>query len=420
MRDLAVIVEREFWERVRSKSFIISTILTPIFFLGALLLPAFLSQRSEDRGFRLVIVDESADRLGPAVITRLAEDAGTDTEVTIAPGDLSSQSAALTARLRSGSIDAYMRIPQDVRGGSEVSLWSVDPITTGERSRIRSALSASIQSERAAELGIGQESVQELLEPVTLNEVRVTERGEEDRSVAQSFVGVAVAFILYFLILIYGVHVLRSAQEEKANRISEILVSSVSPAKLMLGKVLGVGSTALLQVAIWGALVMALIGLPLLAMLGADPELRNDILGFIPVGGFVIFALFVVLGFFLFATMFAALGAAAETMEDAQRFTMPLTLPLLIPIMMAETLVRAPAGTAAVVMSWIPLTAPLVVPIRWFAGGAGTTDVILAVAWLLLSIVAIGWVAGRIYRAGILNTGRRAGWRSVAAWVRGR
>ena len=421
MGDLFVVIHREFWERVRSKSFIISTIVTPLFVMAVMVLPAILSQRSADRGFRLVIVDESADQLGTAVVASMMEEGGNSgSSITLAPDDFDSQAGALNSRLQTDRIDAYLRIPSDVRDGGSVSLWSVDAITVGERSRIRSALAAAVQGERAAELGIDENSIHDLLAPVDLNEIRVTEGGEEDRSGARMFAGVAVAFPLYFLILIYGTFVLRSAQEEKTHRISEILVSSVSPTKLMLGKVLGVGSTALLQVGIWGAIAFFLMGLPLLAMMGAAPEFQEQVAGVFPTGGLVVFAIFVLLGFLLFATMFAALGAAAENMEDAQRFTIPLTLSLLVPILMTESLVRAPSGTAAIVMSWIPFTAPIVMPIRWFAGGAGTAEVIVAALWLLLSIVAVGWGAGRIYRAGILNTGRRIGWRSIGAWVRGR
>lgn len=421
MRELLIVVQREFWGRVRTKSFVISTIVTPLFFMGVLLVPVFLTQRGEDRGLRLVIVDESSDGLGFGIATQLNEDpADVSYRVSLVPGNLAAQADSLTALLRSGRTEAYMRVPSDILTGSDVTLWSVDAISGGERSRIRSAISATVQRQRAGEMGIGVDEVRQLLAPVGLNEVRVTDGGEEERSEARIAAALGASFLLYMLIVIYGVHVLRSAQEEKANRISEILISSVSAGKLMLGKVLGVGSTALLQVGIWGVIAFVLIGLPVLPRLGAAPEIRGALRNAIPPGGFVILITFVVLGFFLYATLFAALGAAAETMEDAQRFTMPLTMPLLIPILMSESIVAAPAETTALVLSWIPLTAPLVMPMRWFAGAAGTLEVASSVVWMLLSIGAIGWIAGRIYRAGILNTGKRHGWRDIAGWVRAR
>jgi ABC-2 type transport system permease protein len=214
--------------------------------------------------------------------------------------------------------------------------------------------------------------------------------------------------------------VLRSAQEEKSNRISEILVSSVKPGNLMLGKVLGVGCTALLQVGIWAAMIAALMVTPLLAFMSVTRTDLATVVNAIPVMGIVVLGIFVVLGFFLYATLFAALGAAAETMEDAQRFTMPLTMPLFIPILLSERIANGAGDTLAVVLSWIPLTAPLVVPVRVFAGAASPFEVIVSVIWMMLSIMIVGWIAGRIYRSGILSTGRRRGWRDIGRWVRAR
>lgn len=423
MRELLIILQREFWERVRSRSFIISTILTPLFFFGFTLGPVLLAQRDDGRDMRLIIIDESGDGMGAYVAERLREGnpaGGGGLQVSVGPGPLASLSDSLASLVQSGRLDAYVYIPAGMGAGRSTTIWSADPIRGGDRSRIRSALSQAAQEARAGELGLEERDVQQLLSPVALEEVLLNGGGEESQSEIRLAAGFAGSFILYMLIVIYGVHVLRSVQEEKANRISEILVSSVSPGHLMLGKVLGVGSTALLQVAIWVAMVSGLTMTPLLGLLGASGAERNQLLRAIPLDGVAVFLVFLVLGFFLFATLFAALGAAAETMEDAQRFTMPLTMPLLIPMLMSERIISGPEETISVVLSWIPFTAPLVMPMRVFAGGVHWVELVASVVWVLLSIAAIGWIAGRIYRAGILNTGKRHGWRDIGRWVRAR
>jgi ABC-2 type transport system permease protein len=423
MRELLIVMQREFWERVRTRSFILSTLLTPIFLIAVTAGPALLAQRDFVRDVRLIIVDDGAGGFGEAVAERLRDGDGATGSfiVSVAPGPLTSISDSLASLVRTGRLDAYLHLPASESDEEQrATIWSESQIRSLDRTRIRNAMTAARQEALARELGLDAADVRELLAPAPLDEVRLTEDGDEQQAGIRMAAGFAGSFILYFLILFYGVHVLRSAQEEKSNRISEILVSSVKPGNLMLGKVLGVGCTALLQVGTWAAMIAALMVTPLMAFMSVTRTDLATVVNAIPVMGIVVLGIFVVLGFFLYATLFAALGAAAETMEDAQRFTMPLTMPLFIPILLSERIANGAGDTLAVVLSWIPLTAPLVVPVRVFAGAASPFEVIVSVIWMMLSIMIVGWIAGRIYRSGILSTGRRRGWRDIGRWVRAR
>jgi ABC-2 type transport system permease protein len=230
----------------------------------------------------------------------------------------------------------------------------------------------------------------------------------------------AAGMLLYFLILLYGAQVMQSVQEEKTNRISEVLVSSIRATHLMLGKVLGVGSVALLQVAIWALFGVLIVtqGGHVVSGLGGGPDVLAmlsfdfDLLIAVPL------LLFALRGFFQYAALFAGGGAAAASTEDAQRFTFPLIMPLIIPIVFQQQIISNPHGTVATVLSWLPLTSPIVMPMRMSASMIPAVEVIGALLVLVLGVVVFGWAAGKIYRIGILATGKRPSVRDLVQWLR--
>lgn len=423
MRDMIIILQREFIERVRTKSFIISTLLTPLLLLLFGLGPALFNRMRTGGEYNFAVVDQSGLDLGRGVAALLetGPDGDRDTRflVSVVSRDAEPVRDSLNAMVTAGRLDAYLVIPADVVSGGEAQLRSEDAVTGSTRRRISAALSTAAQAQRLQSTGLAPDQLTRLLSPVAVETVRLTPKGEEEQSEAGLIFAVLVGFFLYMLILLFGPQVMQSVQEEKTNRIAEVLVSSVRASQLMLGKVFGVGLAALLQVSIWVALAAVVVtqrqrlldfGLPqdVLAPLlrGADP------------GVLVSALLYLVFGFFLYATLFAAAGAAMASSEDAQRFTFPLIMPLVIPMIMADSIVSAPRDTAAMVLSWIPLTAPLVMPMRIGAGGATTVEVVGTLAMMLVSVALIGWVAGRIYRVGILSTGKRPTWGEMARWIR--
>ncbi len=258
-----------------------------------------------------------------------------------------------------------------------------------------------------------------LIKPVEVDGARITSTGEEGGdAISTFFLAYIVAFLIYLLTLLYGVSVMRSVLEEKTNRIAEVLVSSVKPAHLMAGKIIGVASAAILQVLIWAAII---------ALLATQSDAIASRLG-IEAGTMKAFAvepwvgvalvLFFILGFLLFSSMFAALGAAVTSEQEAQSLQMVLMLPMFIPLIFIGPITGEPLGRVATILGLVPFTAPLTMPMRMAAGQIPTSQVLLSLALLVLGIALTAWLAGKIYRVGILSTGKKPTLKELARWMR--
>ncbi|HET8656529.1 MAG TPA: ABC transporter permease [Longimicrobiaceae bacterium] len=418
MRELWIVLGREFTERVRSRSFLLSTILTPVFLLLIAFGPQLL-EHAHNGELSLAIIDATGSGLGEATAARL-QAAGGDTHFTVAtvPARASVRDS-VGALVTAGGLDGYLYLPSNLLSGASAELRTHDSPPSGVERQITAALSSSVQAERLRAVGLAPQQLASLLQPVGLDAARLTSGGQAEHSEAAMVFGLVVTFFLYFLLLLYGTQVMHSVQEEKTNRISEVLVSSIRAPQLMLGKVLGVGGAALLQVAIWvavGAAILAYPGGP-----GRGSATLAAVRPFVHAAGagmLIAILLYMLLGFFIYASLFAAVGAAAASTEDAQRFTFPVMMPLILPIVLAGEIVTAPNDALAVTLSWIPFTSPLVMPMRLGAGAATDAEVAGTFAALLVAVLVIAWIAGKIYRVGILSTGKRASLGDIARWVR--
>jgi ABC-2 type transport system permease protein len=222
-----------------------------------------------------------------------------------------------------------------------------------------------------------------------------------------------VAFLIYILVVMYGASILRSVFEEKRNRISEIVVSSISAGRFLTGKILGVGAAAVLQVVIWAVIVFAIMGLPILlvssdtmALLSVDPGVAAALL------------FFFLVGFFLYASMFAALGAASSSEQDAQSMQGLLFVPIIVPLLFMGTVINDPAGRTAQVLSLIPFTSPITMPMRLASAPVPAGEIVTSALVLFAMLLLVTWAAGKIYRIGILSTGKRPGLVDLYRWVR--
>ena len=422
MTLLPVIFRREYVERIRSRSFLISTILTPLL-LGLFSVGPAISDRVGSGGprYHFVVVDES-ERAGPRVVELLGAAASRGGRVTAdgGLGPVTGTRESLEQQTLGGEIAGYVWIPSDVRRSSRFELYVTSDVPPGVQREVEQAVSGAVQFARLQAAGIPAEEAALLFQPV-VPETFVVESTEPEERPAAGGVGLAlgVGLLLYMLILLYGTQVLHSVQEEKNNRIAEVLVASVRPMELMLGKVLGVGATALTQIAIWALLGRAIFGARgRLAALGLPTGLLDSFANGVPIPTLLTAGLYLVLGFFLYATLFAAVGAAAGSTEDAQRFTFPIIIPLFLPLFLAEAIIEDPQGRVATLLSWLPLTSPLVVPMRIGVQGVSSTTVAASLVVLLASVIGAGWVAGKISRVGILMTGSRPRIREIVRWVR--
>lgn len=422
MRELGIVLRREFLERVRTKSFILSTLLTPIFFLLVMLGPVLSEQLIGGQQRELAVLDGSGDGLGTEIAAAVAAlDDGSDSyEAAAIPASAGAQDSLIQAVLTE-ELDGLIILPPDLLEGGAVQFRAMSVTDGGLQRRIAGAITGVVQGRRLATAGIDQGRLAAIMAPVPMRAARLTSEGGTGESAESGMLfSIMVGFALYLLILLYGVQVLQSVQEEKTNRIAEILVSSIKASHLMLGKVLGVGLAALLQVSIWlgvAALLAGPIG-SLMRSASVPPGVFSGLLTRLDPWLVATVLAYLLLGFFLYASLFAAAGAAAASSEDAQRFTFPLIMPLIIPMMMLGAIVSAPQDTLAVVLGWIPLTMPLAMPMRIGAGGTTGLEVAASLVVLFVSVVLLGVLAGKIYRIGILSTGKRPTMRELIRWLR--
>lgn len=429
MSEMRIIIKREFLERVHTRSFVVGTILFPIFMIAMMVLPNIVGSKGSQR--RLALVDQAPAGIGDAFVATLtaAPEKEEDNVYVVervsggeggggGGGQLDSLRARLNARVEAEELDGYVVLPANVLDSNEVQYRARSIASMTVIRDLRQAASRAVQTERLRRAGLSGGEVASLIRPVEVKGARITKRGEEGGDALSTFFfAYIVAFLIYFMTVFYGTSVLRSVLEEKTNRIAEVLVSSVRPSHLMAGKIIGVSSAALLQVLIWIAAVVAAtrssliteklgVSASTLSALSIEPWVAIALLGFF------------VLGFLMYAALFAALGAAVTTDQEGQSLQMVVMLPLIVPLMFLLPVTTEPLGTIATTLGLIPLTAPIAMPMRMAATAIPVTQILLSMILLMAGVAIVAWLAGKIYRVGILSTGKKATLRELGQWLR--
>ncbi|HEX2188518.1 MAG TPA: ABC transporter permease [Longimicrobiaceae bacterium] len=420
---MLIVLQREFMERVRSRGFVLTTVLLPLFVGALTMLPAMVGTGGGER--RVVVVDRAPAGLGELVVRTLARPAAPGqpdaytfrVERVAAP--LDEVRAGLNRRVLAEEIDAYVYLPPDLVAANRVEYRARNVSNLQVERDVRRAVSLAVQTARLGAAGLDVEQVAALLRPVEIHTARITEAGEEEGSAAASFfLGYVLGFMVYMLVILYGINVMRSVLEEKTNRIVEVIVSSMKATHLMAGKILGVGAVALLQVAIWAVLgtvasrhsggLMSRLGLPAdaLSTAGVDPWVLASAAGFF------------LLGFLLYAALFAAVGAAVNSEQEAQQFQTVALLPLIAPMIFITQVISDPLGRTATTLGLIPFTAPVTMPMRMASAVVPAWQVAMSLAGTLAAVVLVSWIAGKIYRIGILSTGKKPSLRELGHWLR--
>lgn len=412
MRDVWAVIKREYLQRVRSKWFIIGTIGGPLFMLALFVVPAWFASQGA-RSERILVVADETGLLAGALVPRL-EDAGWTVSSEAWSADLVER---LSERASDGEIGGFLVLDeQTVREGHAVFYGEESPSTLRRFSMRQAVVQSALEyqlSEQGVDAGAfmsGGDLEVELLSG--------DGAGMDDPQFAVAYVG---SFILYMVILLYSVAVMRSTLEEKTNRVVEVIISAMRPWHLMLGKILGVGAVSLTQLGVWvgaGALMMTM-GLPML--IAARPELAtleglSDVMPGVGLVG--LFIAFFVFGFFMFSGLYAAVGAMCSSDEEAQQAQVPVMIFLIVPIIVVIGIIEDPNSTLAVGMSLFPLFSPMLMFARVAGGGVPVWQVGLSFALMAVTVVAIAWLAGRIYKVGILMAGKRPTFPELLRWVR--
>jgi ABC-2 type transport system permease protein len=284
---------------------------------------------------------------------------------------------------------------------------------------LRAAGTRAVQRERLRKSGIEASAVAALVKPVEIDEARLTDQGEQKGGALSTFLtAYLVAFVIYLMTTLYGVAVLRSVLEEKTSRIAEILMSTMRATHLMAGKIIGVGSAAVAQVLIWIAITAVVVKLsPRLGGGFSLPEPALQALSVPPATGVLLF-LYFLLGFFLYASVFAIVGAAVTSEQEAQSVQFLALIPMIAPMLFMDTILNAPLGGVAITLGLIPFTSPVTMPMRMASTRIPAVEVVVSLALLIAGIVVVAWIAGKVYRVGILSTGKRPTLAELVQWVR--
>lgn len=411
-RDVWAVIRREYVQRVRSKWFIFATIGAPLFMVVLFVVPAYLAPTNGRVARDIVVVDATNalyERLAPEL-----EEGGWNVRAVPWTSDVL---AELWQQTEDGDIGGYVVLDDATLRTGEATFFVMSRPSSFRRLAMRGAITRA-----ALEYGLQQSDVDaaSLLGGGELR-VEVLSGAGSDADEPRFAVAYGGAFLLYMVILLYAVAVMRATLEEKTSRIVEIVISSMKPWHLMLGKIVGVGAVGLTQMAVWifSGVALAAAGLP--ALRTARPELTGlgELSDALP--GPDLVALFIglfLLGFFMYSSLYAAVGAMCSTDEEAQQAQLPLVMFQVVPILMVLPVIESPTTVMATGFSLFPLFSPILMWARIAGGGVPAWQVGLAFVLMALAGLGIASVAGRIYKAGILMTGKRPTLPELWRWVR--
>lgn len=415
-KNIGIIIGREYYQRVHRKSFIISTLLMPIVLVALMALPALIMIMAEPDNNRIAVIDRSGVVL-PAL-------AGNE-EMTFVPTDLSLDSAKV-----SEDYDAVLVIgPDIITNPSNVQIYTHNAMSMPTSQVISQQIASAVESKRLEKYNIANldKIMAEVNADVTLREFRLEDGEEtESSSIASYAISLITMMILYMFILMYGQMVMTSIIEEKNNRVLEVVVSSVRPTALMMGKISGIGLVALTQMVIWGIIIYAFtaFGMPLLISDmsgGADMDAMAAIQSIGNVGYmmsiFATMTLLMLLGYLFYASIYAAIGAAVDNIQDASQLQTFAIVPIIASLIFGMGACTDPNSAMSFWMSMIPLTSPMVMMARVPAGVPGW-ELALSLAILAVFTVLTIWLSAKIYRVGIFMYGKKPTPRDLIRWAR--
>ena len=435
MNKIGLIIKREYLTRVRKRSFIIMTFLGPILMAAIYIIPILLAMHEDNDVRTIAVVDQSH------WFERQFTSNESQVFVNLYDIDLDSTKKLV----QSGKYDIALFIPEtQLNIPSSAVLYSMEQVPMNVEEHIRDVMKKEVETQKLLASGVDPDIMEQVKTEVSLSVIRMDEQGGEKEtfSEVQFILGMFLAMLIYFFILLFGGQVMQGISEEKGSRIIEVIVSSVKPFQLMMGKIIGVSLVALTQFVMWvfltGAIYLgfsAFVGLSNPQAISAGTvmteEIANNnimdnesvqsivnIVQSIDFGTIIFsFVIFFILGYLLYATMFAAVGAIVDNNTDSQQFTLPITVPLIISIIAAIYVVNAPDGSLALWLSMIPFTSPVVMMVR-IPFGVPIWQIIVSALILLGSFVGMTWVAAKIYRTGILMYGKKPTYKEIFKWLK--
>ena len=428
MRRIPVITKREYLSRVRTKGFWIATVLLPLLMTALFVLPSLFLVTTKST-LRTVVVDETgvlADALvrefsdvAADLGTGLGNDSISRVELTAEEvgADPRAKRAELDRRVVAGEIDAWLWVDQGTLDSGEVEYHAESISNFITQEVLERGISRVVRRHRLTAAGYDPDRIGSLVRGVDLSTVRVTETGgKEEAAEAGIIAAFGLFFLLYMILIIYGQQVLQGVLEEKGSRIVEVIVSAVKPWELMMGKLIGICLVALTQLAIWLGTV-TLLTLPgvVSAMAWIPPDVTIPGMTWkLAINFFLLF----LLGFFLFASLYAAIGSAFNNLQEAQQVSGVVVTLIIAPMMFLYSVINDPDSGVAVVASLIPFLTPLLMLLRIAVKTPPLWQILLGYALTTATVFLMVHLAARIYRTGILMYGKKPTIKELWRWVR--
>lgn len=436
MSKISLIIQREYLTRVKKRSFIVMTILGPLLMAAIMIVPIYLATLSGEE-HKIAILDESGMYIDKFTNTdKLSFQYLTD--------DLESVKKTFQEK----GFYALLYVPKtQVALPVSAILYSDKQVNINTKSHIENVMKKEIESQKLAASGIDKNILESVKTKIDLVSIKLNEGGSEEKSFTEvsMVVGMISGILIYFFIFLFGSQVMRGVIEEKTNRIVEIIISSVSPFQLMLGKIIGIALVGLTQFMLWVVLTFGIVTVfqmsyadkidinktkqivntsGISANVGQGGEIAQSEAGqvfeAISTINFPLiilsFLFFFIGGYLLYAALFAAIGSAVDNEADTQQFTLPVTVPLIIAIVMAQYVINDPEGSLSFWLSIIPLTSPVIMMIR-IPFGVPVFDLALSMGLLVAGFLGATWLAAKIYRTGILMYGKKVDYRELWKWL---
>ena len=422
MRKIWVVIRREFLEKVRTKWFIISTVMGPLLMIGFVAISIFIGEGGAVRR-AITVVDLGSAEFGEQLTRMLnAPEQWSVGRLRIGEEELERVTDSLTRVVGREELDGYLIVTDEAVESGQLEYRGSNVSSFTDMEALQRMLQQGVLIARLDRVGVDPRLVSEAQIPVWMRTVNIRDGRETDESAESVFIlAYAMWLALYVAILLYGLQVMGSVVEEKTTRVVEVLISSLKPFQLLAGKVIGVGAVGLFQLLIWGLAGWVIIMQRdvVLETFGVDTTTAQAIpLPDVSIATAIIFLAYFVLGYFLYAAMFAAVAAMSNSEAEARQAQTPVVMLFVIPSMLMIGVLQQPGGSMALAFSLIPFTAPIAMPVRWAGTAVPLHELAASIGFLVAALCLVTWVAARIYRVGILMYGKRPGLKELARWVR--
>src|SRR4051812_28485593 len=424
MAKLWAIIKREYLERVRSKWFLIATFFGPVFFSAIIIVPAWLASRSKATSdvYNTTILDATNTGFGHRLAVNIAGDTTTRGRMplvrVVQPSELTAAESVATREVMQKQHTGYLVVNQETLAGERARYAGRNATSIADMQQLKNAVRETILGSRLEKVGLNNERMKEItFIPLDFSTDRITERGRGGSGMASVLFGFAIGFLLYLSIVVYGQTIMSGVLEEKTTRVAEVVMSSVPTDTLLAGKVLGVGAVGLTQQILWIVTTYVLLKLraPIMAKFGAPT--MNFSLPDISLGAGIIFLLFFLLGFIFYSSLYAAVGSSVNSESEARQAASPLMIMIVSTGVFIQPVLLNPTGTTARVLSLVPVSSPIIMPIRMAVTGVPPLELAGSLAFLAIGCLAALWLASRIYRVGLLMYGKRPTMKEMARWV---